>query len=165
MDRLWAPWRKAYIRPDQKKSGGCVFCGILKSGKDAANFVLKRTKHSFAVLNLYPYNNGHTLILPKRHVADVSDLNDEEKLDWMNLAAEVQAVLQARIRPHGFNLGINLGIAAGAGIPKHLHFHVVPRWKGDSNFMPIVGGTKVISESLQSLYREIAPRLARRHPL
>lgn len=165
MDRLWAPWRKAYIRPDKKKTRGCVFCGILKSKDDTFHFVLTRTKHAFAVLNLYPYNNGHTLILPRRHIADISKLTDEEKLDWMNLASEVQEALQKKVRPDGFNLGINLGSAAGAGIPKHLHFHVVPRWKGDSNFMPVLGGTKVISESLQSMYREIAPLLVRRHPL
>lgn len=153
MQRLWAPWRKTYIRPKTKKNKGCTFCGILASKQDAKNYVLKRTRFSFAVLNLYPYNNGHILILPNRHLGEISQLSDEEKLDWLKLYEEVRDGLKQTIKPHGFNVGINFGRIAGAGIPGHLHLHIVPRWKGDVNFMPVFSGAKVISESLDSLYQ------------
>jgi len=159
MDRLWAPWRKAYIRPDKKKSRACVFCSLLRNRARSRDYLLAQTRLCFAVLNLYPYNNGHVLVLPRRHVASPWDLTDAEKLDWLDLAARVQGAIEKKIHPHGFNLGINLGSAAGAGIPGHLHLHIVPRWIGDSNFMPIVGGVKVISESLRSVYRELKPEL------
>lgn len=156
MDRLWAPWRKAYIRPEKKTRRGCLFCALLKEKRDAKNYILKKTPHSFAILNLYPYNNGHTLIVPRRHAADLAALSSEEKLDLLNLCQEVQSAIQKKMKAHGFNLGINLGSFAGAGIPEHLHLHIVPRWKGDANFMPVVGGTKVISESLESVYTELS---------
>ncbi|HTL46856.1 MAG TPA: HIT domain-containing protein [Verrucomicrobiae bacterium] len=162
MERLWAPWRKAYIRPKGKARKGCVFCGLLKAKSDERHYILARSAKSFAVLNLYPYNNGHTLILPLRHVASLDDLTSEEKLDWLDLCGRVQQAMEKKLRPHGYNLGINLGRAAGAGIPKHLHLHVIPRWKGDSNFMPTVAGVKVISESLRSVYRELVPALPSR---
>ncbi len=159
MDRIWAPWRKAYIRPDQKPRKGCLFCGLLKEGKDRRNYILARTEYSFAILNLYPYNNGHTLIIPRRHAAELSDLKPEEKLDLLDLCEKVQSAIQQRMNAQGFNLGINLGSAAGAGLPEHLHLHIVPRWKGDANFMPVVGAVKVISESLDSAYRELSRQL------
>jgi ATP adenylyltransferase len=160
MQRLWAPWRKTYIRPKKKKGGMCVFCEILSSKQDAKNYVLKRNRSCFAVLNLFPYNNGHVLILPNRHVASISKLSSEEKLDWLGLAEEMREALQRTVKPHGFNLGINLGRIAGAGIPGHLHLHIVPRWKGDVNFMPVFSDTRVISESLQSLYKSVIPAIA-----
>lgn len=160
MQRLWAPWRKTYIRPEKKKSGTCVFCSILSSKQDAKNFILKRNRTCFAVLNLYPYNNGHVLILPNRHVPSIDKLNDTEKLDWLALAEEMRAALKKAVNPHGFNMGINLGRIAGAGIPGHLHLHIVPRWKGDVNFMPALGDTRVISESLDSLYKTLQPVIA-----
>lgn len=159
MDRIWAPWRKAYIRADRKPRKGCLFCGLLKEKKDVRNYILARTEHSFAILNLYPYNNGHTLIIPRRHVPDLSDLKPEEKLDLLELCEKVKAALATRMKAHGFNLGINLGASAGAGLPEHLHLHVVPRWRGDANFMPVVGATKVISESLDSVYQELSQQL------
>ncbi len=154
MQRLWAPWRKVYIRPDSKtKKNTCLFCALRLSKNDASNYILKRTRHNYAILNLYPYNNGHVLIVPNRHVSSVETLNSEEKLDWLKLYEEVQAAILKTVNPHGFNVGLNLGRAAGAGIPDHLHLHIVPRWSGDSNFMPVVARTKVISESLDSCYR------------
>lgn len=154
MNRIWAPWRKAYIRPDKKKSRGCLFCRIAsETSKDAPNLVFKRGRHAYAVLNLYPYNNGHVLIVPNRHVDSIDKLSDEEKLDWLSLCEKAQKSLKRSLRAQGFNVGINLGRAAGAGIPKHLHLHIVPRWKGDFNFMPVLGATKVISESLDSVYK------------
>jgi ATP adenylyltransferase len=155
MDKIWAPWRKAYIRPDKKSQPGCLFCRLWKDrpSRDAQNYVLKRSHHNFAVLNLYPYNNGHVMIVPARHVDRVGKLTDQEQLDWLALYEEVTAALEKTLKPHGFNAGINFGRFAGAGIPKHLHFHIVPRWKGDVNFMPVIAGTKVISESLDSVYQ------------
>lgn len=153
MSRLWAPWRKAYIRPKRREPKGCLFCRFLADReKDAQNYLIKRNPLSFALLNLYPYNNGHVLILPNRHVDSLVKLTRQEKLDWMGLCDSMIAVLRKKLKARGFNVGINLGAAAGAGIPKHLHLHIVPRWPGDVNFMPVLTGTKVISESLDSLY-------------
>jgi ATP adenylyltransferase len=159
MNRLWAPWRKAYIRPKRLKKAGCLFCRLHHQKKDSANFVLKRSQTTYAVLNLYPYNNGHVLIVPSRHAAELSDLNNDEILDCFGLLNEVTGVMKRTLKPHGFNVGINLGRAAGAGIPEHLHLHIVPRWQGDSNFMPVVGETKVISESLKSVFKAVSAEL------
>lgn len=159
MDRLWAPWRKVYIRPEKKMGRGCLFCGLLKQNRDARNYILKKTPLSFVILNLYPYNNGHTLIVPRRHVSDLSQLSSHEKLDLLNLCEEVQSALRTKMKAQGFNVGLNLGTFAGAGIPKHLHLHIVPRWRGDANFMPVVAQTKVISESLKSVYSELSAHL------
>ncbi len=155
MDRIWAPWRKAYIRPKARKEKGCLFCRLLAEGRDAANYILKRTHSSFAVLNIYPYNNGHTMIIPRRHVDSLHALSDREKLDWLALYDETLAALKKTLKPHGFNVGINVGRVGGAGVPHHLHLHVVPRWKGDMNFMPVIAETKVISESLDSVYHAL----------
>ena len=163
MQRLWAPWRKAYIRPKSKtRKKACLFCGLRLSKNDASNYVLKRSRHNYAVLNLYPYNNGHVLIVPNRHLARVDQMTAAEKLDWLGLYEEVQAALESFVSPDGFNVGLNLGRGAGAGIPGHLHLHIVPRWSGDSNFMPVVAGTKVISESLDSMYGLLKKRLKKR---
>lgn len=161
MDRIWAPWRKAYIRPSTRKTKGCLFCRLGAASKtlDAKNYILKRTAYNFAILNLYPYNNGHTMIIPLRHVDRVEKLTDAEKLDWLHLYEEVQAAMEKTIRPHGFNIGMNLGRVAGAGIPRHAHLHIVPRWKGDVNFMPSVAGVKVISESLDSAHQILSKAL------
>jgi len=161
MDRLWAPWRKAYIRPKGKKKQGCVFCTMIRARANSSEHILLRTLHSFAVLNLYPYNNGHTLILPRRHVKTIDQLSDPERLDLLKTYVRIDKALQQALKPHGVNVGLNLGRAAGAGIPGHLHMHVVPRWTGDVNFMPVIAGTKVISESMESVYRLMKRALAR----
>lgn len=155
MKRLWAPWRKAYIRPKDRKDKRCLFCRIRDERKDRQNYLLKRNAEAYAVLNIYPYTNGHILIVPHRHVASASQLRDHEKLSWLALADELLAGLAKTIRPDGFNVGMNFGRAAGAGVPGHLHLHIVPRWQGDTNFMPVLGETRVISESLDSLYRNL----------
>lgn len=155
MDKLWAPWRIKYITEDLKKSSGCVFCRIVKEKKDKKNFVVIRRNHCFAVLNIYPYNNGHTLIVINRHVNDLDKLNKEERDEFLNLLIETKTLIQKTISPAGFNIGMNLGRVAGAGCPGHLHIHVVPRWAGDINFMPVVSGTKVISQSLKALHKEL----------
>ena len=155
MDRLWAPWRKAYIRPEGRRKGGCILCRLQTSSNDTQNYVLKRTPFSFAVLNLYPYNNGHLMIVPKRHTSSLGALTPAERLDFFALWDEMTRVLHKELKPHGFNIGMNLGRVAGAGIPQHLHLHIVPRWTGDSNFMTPIAGMRVISESLDSAYESL----------
>ena len=163
MDRLWAPWRKAYIRPENRaKKSRCLFCDLARQTPGPENHVFLKSRLSFAVLNLYPYNNGHVMIVPRKHTDRLSVLSRAEKLDWLELYQKTLAALQKTIKPHGFNVGMNLGTAAGAGIPKHLHLHIVPRWNGDTNFMPVLSGDKVISESLGSVYRLLSKELKRR---
>lgn len=142
--RLWAPWRIKYIRnPGVKK---CIFCNPDK-------YVVFKTKHSVAMLNIYPYNNGHIMISPVRHVKDLSLLKDQEILDLFNAVKKAQRMLDKVLNPHGYNIGMNIGSAAGAGIPDHLHIHIVPRWGGDTNFMPTVAETKIVSQSLKELLK------------
>lgn len=155
MDKLWAPWRIKYVTEVDKKSKGCIFCGINKDKKDKKNFIFIRSKYSYSVLNIFPYNNGHVLIVPNRHVDDLSKLKREERDDIFDLLDETKSLLEEVLNPNGYNIGINLGRAAGAGVPGHVHIHIVPRWVGDMNFMPVVGSTKVISESLQALYKKL----------
>lgn len=162
MDKLWAPWRVKYITTIVKKKRPCVFCAILKEKKDKKNFIIKRTGSCFSVLNIYPYNNGHTLILPKRHVDDLAKLTLLERNELFGLLDETKMVLDKVLKPKGYNIGINLGAAAGAGYPGHLHIHLVPRWRGDVNFMPVVAGTKVISQSLITLYQMITDAYKKR---
>lgn len=163
MDKLWAPWRVKYITKILKKQKGCVFCRIIKEKKDKANYILKRTQHSYAVLNIYPYNNGHVLILPNRHVDDLSKLTKSERDDLWALMDDIKKVLDKILSPGGYNLGINLGRVAGAGFPGHLHIHLVPRWHGDVNFMPVVAETKIISQSLRTLHGRITNAYKKRH--
>jgi len=158
MDKLWAPWRAKYITKINKHKKGCIFCRILKEKKDKKNFIISRSKHSFAVLNIYPYNNGHILIVPNAHVFDLSQMKKEEKEDLWELLEKTKKQVDRAMKPAGYNIGINLGKAAGAGYPKHLHIHLVPRWIGDVNFMPVTGNTKVISQSLRSLHTELTKR-------
>ena len=156
MDKLWAPWRVEYVAKIVKKTKGCVFCNIRKEKKDKTNFIIKRTKHAYSVLNIYPYNNGHMLIVPNRHVPDLSDLSHEERDDLLDLLQEMKALLAKTMHADGYNIGINLGKAAGAGFPKHVHIHLVPRWQGDVNFMPVTADTKVVSQSLRTLYDQLS---------
>jgi len=152
MDRLWAPWRINYIQG--KKTRGCLFCGILKlSGKK--DYLVFQTEYSLCLLNIFPYNNGHLMVAPKRHVKDISGLGNPEKLDLMNSLALAQKFLSKVLKPEGFNIGMNIGSVAGAGIPGHLHIHIVPRWKGDTNFMPVLSGAKIISQSLDELFKQL----------
>ncbi|MFA5095810.1 MAG: HIT domain-containing protein [Candidatus Omnitrophota bacterium] len=146
MDKLWAPWRINYIRGKRPK--GCIFC----RRKD---YLLFKTPHAIAMLNIFPYNNGHIMVAPLRHVARLDKLRDEEALDLFRAVKRAQALLDKVVKPEGYNLGINSGKIAGAGFPGHLHIHIVPRWAGDTNFMPTVFATKIISESLDSLYRKL----------
>lgn len=149
--RLWAPWRAPYISGARSKRGGnCLFCEKARSKQDVRNLLIHRGRHAYSLLNLYPYNNGHAMVAPYRHVGEVSALTPEEWLDLWRLASDLLRRMKKIFSPQGFNLGINLGRAAGAGIPKHLHLHIVPRWLGDTNFMSTVADARVISHSLRS---------------
>ena len=158
---MWAPWRKTYLRSSSGKRSGCLFCSLLRDKRDKRNLVLFRTGHHAVILNRYPYNNGHLMIVPKRHIACLSQMNVSEKAEFFEVLEKVMEALSRAMRPQGFNLGVNISDVAGAGIPGHVHWHIVPRWKGDVNFMPVVAGTKVISESLDSAY-EILKRVLTR---
>ena len=153
MDKLWAPWRKAYI--SQKPGKKCIFCGVRRSKNNRSHFVLRRTPRSISLLNIFPYNPGHLLVAPKRHVSSLTQLKDGELLDLFRLVNEATRRVQKILKPSGVNIGINLGRPAGAGIPGHVHVHIVPRWNGDTNFMPVIAQTKVLSESLESIHRRL----------
>ncbi len=163
MERLWAPWRESYITKLDEKKKSCVFCSILAARKDKQHLIFIRKPHAYAVLNLYPYSNGHCLILPNRHIADISKLSQVEYVGLMELLRETKDLLQEVFKPHGFNVGMNLGRIAGAGIPGHVHIHIVPRWKGDHNFMPVTAGTKVISQSLSVIYKKLSDAYTKRY--
>lgn len=153
MDKLWAPWRLGYITaPKDKPAAGCFICRAAAGADDRANLVVYRTELSLVVLNLYPYNNGHLLITPKAHKARLDELTPDELLDIQLVIQKMIGVIEKRMKPDGFNVGLNLGRAAGAGVPGHLHWHLVPRWFGDSNFMTTVGDMRVLSQSLEALY-------------
>ncbi len=154
MERLWAPWRMRYVA-GAAKSEGCIFCEKWRGDADAENLVLLRGEECFAILNLFPYNNGHLMVVPVRHVADIVDLTASEQAEMFRLMQRMVCVLRETMSPHGFNIGFNLGRAAGAGIADHLHLHVVPRWSGDTNFMPVLDATRVISEALEETYRKL----------
>lgn len=150
MERLWAPWRMTYIG-GITPGGGCFLCDILQGDDDAANLVIERRRGAFVVLNRFPYNNGHTLICPNAHKATLEELTDDELLELMQTTRDTVALLRRVMRPDGFNVGLNIGRAAGAGLPGHVHMHIVPRWDGDTNFMPVLGDVKVIPQALQDL--------------
>jgi len=158
MNRLWAPWRIKYVRVAAKKGNRkrqqhCIFCKSIKSkGK---NYPVIKTKYSIAMLNIFPYNNGHLMIAPIRHIRDFSFLKDAEVLDLVKTLNIAKVLLDKVLKPHGYNIGINISKDAGAGEARHLHIHIVPRWRSDTNFMPILYDTKVISQSLDELYSQL----------
>jgi len=143
---LWAPWRMEYILGEKEEE--CIFCSKPKADEDRRNLILLRGEHNFVIMNKYPYNNGHVMVVPYRHTADFNGLHEKESLEMMNVISQCIEVIKRAIHPEGFNIGMNLGKIAGAGIDEHIHFHIVPRWAADTNFMPVLGHTKVISEGL-----------------
>ena len=153
MKILWAPWRIEYIK--SPKYEGCIFCDFPKENRDKERLILYRGKNAFIIMNNYPYNPGHVMVAPYRHVSSIEDLTEEEMLEIMKLAALVMKAIRKVMKPDGFNLGFNIGKVAGAGIDGHVHLHIVPRWNGDTNFMPVIADTKVIPESLEQAYDEI----------
>ena len=156
--RLWAPWRYQYIRTAGAKSESCIFCfGNLDAAERKERLVLQVDPHALVMLNKYPYNNGHLMVAPRRHVASPELLTREERGVIAELIAESCAKLREALNPSGLNLGANLGRSAGAGIADHMHWHIVPRWDGDTNFMPVLAATRVLSQDLQSSFETIAP--------
>ncbi len=156
---LWAPWRLDYITG--AKPSGCVFCAAATGEGAEAALVLERGERCFTVLNAFPYTSGHVMVLPYRHVADLLDLEEDEVDELMRLARRCQRALQAVMSPGGFNVGLNIGEAAGAGIAEHLHLHIVPRWAGDTNFMPVLADTHVIPQALEATRDALTAALAR----
>lgn len=155
MDQLWAPWRLSYVtQPPKDRPAGddCFICRGLAATDDRANLIALRTERSAVVLNRFPYNNGHLLVAPLAHKAGLDDLTDAESLDLQHTLVRMVGLLRKAMSPDGFNVGLNLGKVAGAGLPGHLHWHIVPRWAGDTNFMPVVSDTRVIVQSLDALY-------------
>lgn len=159
MDRLWTPWRYHYIKGESGEKTGysnaCIFCTLRDSEEDERHFVVHRARHNFVVLNIYPYTSGHLLIVPYEHTPDLDAASPETTGELMELAKRAQTILREEYRPHGFNLGMNLGGAAGAGVAEHIHLHVLPRWGGDANFMSTVGETRVLPEDLQTTYERL----------
>ncbi len=159
-EQLWAPWRLQYIE-NADKVQGCIFCDFPAAcpEQDAANLIVHRGAHAFLILNAFPYSNGHIMVVPYRHTASMDDLNDAELLDIMQLTRLSIRLLKATFKPDGFNCGNNMGRVAGAGIADHLHWHVVPRWNGDTNFMPVLADVRVIPESLQVVHSRLSALL------
>jgi ATP adenylyltransferase len=156
--RLWAPWRMTYIA-GPRAPGGCVLCDAPAAGDDRARLVLHRGVHAYLILNAYPYACGHLMAVVYRHISTLAEATADELSELMGLAARATVVLGAEYRPDGFNVGINVGAAAGAGIAGHLHLHVVPRWTGDANFMAVVGEVHVLPETLEATYDRLKGRL------
>ncbi len=150
MQKLWAPWRISYILDE--KENGCIFCNRLHEGDDRKRLVLYRGENTIVMLNKYPYNNGHLMIAPKRHVDSLEDLGTEELNELMVTIQRCVALLKETLSPSGFNIGANVGKVAGAGVEDHIHFHLVPRWEGDTNYMPVLADTRVIPEHLHDTY-------------
>ncbi|MEM2068073.1 MAG: HIT domain-containing protein [Nitrososphaerota archaeon] len=154
MDRLWSPWRMEYIQR-AAKSGGCIFCEKPREKRDRSNLILARGRFCFVMLNAYPYNSGHLMIAPYRHVGQPALLREAEFVEIFRLLRTFLIALDKTYSPSGYNIGMNVGRASGAGIPGHIHLHVVPRWTGDTNFMPVISDTKVLPETLDQTYEKI----------
>ena len=157
MDRLWAPWRIGYVLGDRPE--GCIFCDKSDAGDDDDELILNRGEFSYVLMNAYPYNNGHLLIAPYEHVADIAQLSEEQLVDMMRLTRRAVGALKAAMYPDGFNVGFNIGRVAGAGIEEHVHLHIVPRWNGDTNFMPVLAETRVVPQSLRECYELLRAHL------
>ena len=159
-EQLWAPWRLQYIE-SADKADGCIFCFFPAAGEahDTEHLIVKRGLHAYIILNAFPYSNGHLMVVPYRHTSAMEDLTDAELLEVMHLTRLSIALLRTAFRPDGFNLGVNMGRVAGAGIADHLHWHIVPRWNGDTNFMPVLADVRVIPESLQVVHQRLQQAL------
>ena len=158
MRNLWAPWRMEYI--GDLTEDGCFLCRAWESTEDDVNLVVWRGRRTFVIFNRFPYSNGHLMVATAEHGRMLSDLSDEELVELMRATARMQRLLERVVRAHGFNIGLNLGRSAGAGLIDHLHLHIVPRWEGDTNFMPVLADVKVIPQGLQELYRGLKSALA-----
>ena len=157
MDRLWAPWRMKYILQADLKGEGCIFCTKPAENDDEKNFILFRGRYVFVIINIFPYNSGHLMIAPYRHVPSIEHLTEEEVTELFILSQEVVKILRKVLDPDGFNIGMNIGRVAGAGFDQHVHLHIVPRWNGDTNFMPVIADVKVIPEAMEDTYKRLKP--------
>jgi len=151
--RIWAPWRIEYILAPKSKR--CLFCSIIKENKDEKNFVLERGRFNFVILNKYPYNNGHIMVVPYKHTNELEKLDDKTVIEMFKLSKKYINKMKKVMKAEGFNVGINIGKVAGAGIKDHIHLHIVPRWNGDNNFMPVLSNNRIMSESLESVYDKL----------
>jgi ATP adenylyltransferase len=158
---LWAPWRMDYILSDKEE--GCIFCDKPREQRDAANYILWRGRTTFVMLNRYPYTNAHLMVVPQAHVAALRDLDATQRTELIDVTTMCEDVLQRALRPDGLNLGMNLGAAAGAGIAAHLHLHLVPRWQGDTNYMPVIADIRVIPQHLEHTYHMLLPYFHAHH--
>ncbi len=155
MDHLWTPWRRSYIEAtNRSEESPCIFCRAIER-PDEENFVVFRGEHNFAMLNLYPYSTGHLMVAPYLHVSRLNESADEVTAEMMRLARRAELVIEEVYQPHGLNMGLNLGEAAGAGIAGHIHLHVLPRWKGDANFMTVIGNTRIMPEAIETTYAKV----------
>jgi len=157
MEQLWAPWRIEYIQ--KAKEIGCILCQKPRENNDEANFILYRGQNNFIILNAFPYNPGHLMVAPYRHIANLQDLTDEEVKEHFDIIRKSLKLLEETMKPDGFNIGLNIGKVAGAGIEGHIHTHIVPRWQGDTNFMPVLTDTRVMSEALTATYEKLKANL------
>jgi len=155
MQHLWAPWRMEYILSEFEKPQGCIFCGFPAENNDPKNLIAYRSDKCFVILNRFPYNNGHVMVVPYQHTGEYLNLDDTVVLDIQHTIQKTIRALREVMNPHALNIGMNLGRTAGAGIDEHLHYHIVPRWDGDTNFMPILTDTKVVSESLEKTWAKL----------
>lgn len=156
---IWAPWRTAFVIG--KKEKGCVFCNRLKKKDSIKNLIVFRGDKNFVILNKFPYNSGHVMVVPTRHVGQIERLTTTESIEFFALTQKTVATVKKVLKPGSMNLGMNLGRGAGAGIPGHVHMHIVPRWPGDTNFMPVIGGTRIVSVPLEPIYDALKKELAR----
>ena len=159
MEVLWAPWRMEYIKSSVKNISHCLFCDKLNDVKDRENLLLYRTEYNFVVMNPYPYNNGHLMVLPNKHIPTLEGLDEKALLDIMKVTQHSVDSIKKAFMPEGFNIGINLGKVAGAGLGEHLHIHIVPRWTGDASFMTVLGEVRVVPEHIMSTYDTLFPIL------
>jgi len=155
MKQLWAPWRLEYIKSD--KTDGCIFCVLPSSNDDDKNYILFKGMHSFVIMNIFPYNSSHLMVAPYSHVGCITKINESERNEVALLTHECINILRTVIEPEGFNIGYNIGKAAGAGYEEHIHCHIVPRWSGDNNFMPVLGEVRVQPEHLRATYEKLHP--------
>jgi ATP adenylyltransferase len=154
MEHIWSPWRYRYVA-SLDRPAGCVFCRALEGGDDRAALILHRGQSNYVILNLFPYTSGHLMIVPYSHIASLADADEATTAEMMELAKQAQKAVESEYRPDGFNIGLNLGRAAGAGVAEHLHLHVVARWSGDANFLSVIGETRVLPEEVETTYQRL----------
>ncbi|MBN1282497.1 MAG: HIT domain-containing protein [Proteobacteria bacterium] len=155
MERLWAPWRMKFIEELRDKGSGCIFCELAAPGDDRKRLILHRGESCYAVMNRYPYNNGHMMVVPYRHEGELGGLAAAEHREMLSVCAHAVRIMRDAMEAEGFNIGLNIGAVAGAGVADHIHMHLVPRWRGDSNFLPVLGETKCMPEYLEDTYARL----------